>query len=166
MELRSDFSALHYSGRYTTIFCKSICSHHSIAVASVNAGSAAREQELLGVPYFHVVLTRPHELNELCQRNATVLSILLFRARAETVLELAADPKHLGAAIGFSQHPPHLGTESVVASPRGLGGSGIAGHRVSGYRLGERVSLGTRRVAPARTGPRYFGRGLPRSAPM
>lgn len=62
---------------------------------------AAREQELLGVPYFHVVFTLPHELNALCQRNATVLYNLLFRTSAETMLEVAADRKHLGAWIGF-----------------------------------------------------------------
>ncbi len=62
---------------------------------------AAREQELLGVTYFHVVFTLPQELNPLCQRNAKVLYNLLFRASAETMLELAADPKHLGAKIGF-----------------------------------------------------------------
>jgi len=62
---------------------------------------AAREQELLGVPYFHVVFTLPQELNALCKRNAKVLYNLLFRASAETLLELAADPKHLGAEIGF-----------------------------------------------------------------
>ena len=62
---------------------------------------AAREQELLGVSYFHVVFTLPHELNALCRRNATVLYNLLFRASAESMLELAADRKHLGAEIGF-----------------------------------------------------------------
>ena len=60
-----------------------------------------REQELLGLSYFHVVFTLPHELNRLCQRNPTVLYHLLFRAAAETLLEVAADPKHLGAEIGF-----------------------------------------------------------------
>ncbi len=62
---------------------------------------AARELELLGVSYFHVVFTLPQELNPLCKRNAKVLYNLLFRASAETMLELAADPKHLGAEIGF-----------------------------------------------------------------
>jgi hypothetical protein len=62
---------------------------------------AAREKELLGVPYFHVVFTLPHELNPLCRHNARVLYDLLFRASAETLLEVAADPKHLGAQIGF-----------------------------------------------------------------
>jgi len=62
---------------------------------------AAREQELLGVSSFHVVFTLPQVLNALCQQNPKVLYNLLFRASAETMLELAADPKHLGAEIGF-----------------------------------------------------------------
>src|SRR6266404_2014527 len=62
---------------------------------------AAREKELLGVPYFHLVFTLPHELIPLCQRNPQVLYDLLFRASAATMLEIAADPKHLGAEIGF-----------------------------------------------------------------
>ncbi len=62
---------------------------------------AAREQELLGVSYFYVVFTLPQELNPFCKRNAKVLYNLLFRASAETMLELAADPKYLGAEIGF-----------------------------------------------------------------
>jgi predicted Zn-ribbon and HTH transcriptional regulator len=61
----------------------------------------AREQEVLGVPYFHVVFTLPHELNTLCQRNQKVLYDLLFRSSAAAMLEVAADPKHLGAEIGF-----------------------------------------------------------------
>jgi Putative transposase/Transposase zinc-binding domain len=62
---------------------------------------AAREKELLGVPYFHLVFTLPHELIPLCQRNPRVLYNLLFRASAATMLDVAADPKHLGAEIGF-----------------------------------------------------------------
>src|SRR6185437_7059740 len=62
---------------------------------------AAREQEVLGVPYFHVVFTLPHEVNPLCQRNQKVLYNLLFRCSAAAMLEVAADPKHLGAEIGF-----------------------------------------------------------------
>jgi hypothetical protein len=61
----------------------------------------AREQEVLGVPYFHVVFTLPHELNPLCQRNQSLLFNLLFRSSAAAMLEVAADPKHLGAEIGF-----------------------------------------------------------------
>jgi hypothetical protein len=62
---------------------------------------AAREQELLGVPYFHVVFTLPHALIPLCQRNPKILYDLLFQTSAATMLEVAADPKHLGAKIGF-----------------------------------------------------------------
>ena len=60
-----------------------------------------RQQELLGVSYFHVVFTLPQELNRLCERHAELLYNLLFRASAETMIEVAADPKHLGAHIGF-----------------------------------------------------------------
>ncbi len=61
---------------------------------------AAREQDVLGVPYFHVVFTLPHDLIPLCQNNAAVVYNLLFRASAATMLEVAQDPKHLGAEIG------------------------------------------------------------------
>jgi hypothetical protein len=62
---------------------------------------ACREQELLGLSYFHVVFTLPHELNRLCQRNPALLYNLLFHSVAETLLEVAVDPQHLGAQIGF-----------------------------------------------------------------
>ena len=68
---------------------------------------AAREKELLGVSYFHVVFTLPHALIPLCQRNPQVLYNLLFRASAATMLEIAADPKHLGAEIGFLSIPTY-----------------------------------------------------------
>lgn len=61
----------------------------------------AREKELLDLPYFHVVFTIPHELNALCLRNAQVLYDLLFRASAVAMIEVAANPKRLGAEIGF-----------------------------------------------------------------
>src|SRR5436305_14612617 len=61
----------------------------------------AREREVLEVPYFHVVFTLPHELNALCHQNARLLYDLLFRASAATMLEVAANPKRLGARIGF-----------------------------------------------------------------
>jgi predicted Zn-ribbon and HTH transcriptional regulator len=62
---------------------------------------ADRERELLATSYFHVVFTLPHELNTLLLRNQRVLYDLLFRTVAATLLEVAADPKHLGAEIGF-----------------------------------------------------------------
>jgi hypothetical protein len=61
----------------------------------------AREKELLPVPYFHVVFTLPQELNALCPGNARILYDLLFQCSAAAMLEIAANPKHLGARIGF-----------------------------------------------------------------
>ena len=61
----------------------------------------ARERELLGIAYFHVVFTLPHELNALCLRNAGTIYSLLFSASAAAMLELAAEPRWLGAQIGF-----------------------------------------------------------------
>ena len=61
----------------------------------------ARKQELLLTRYFHVVFTLPHELHSLILQNEAVLYSLLFRTVAETLLEVAADPEHLGAEIGF-----------------------------------------------------------------
>ena len=62
---------------------------------------AARQQELLATSYFHVVFTLPHDLNALIRQNAVELYNLLFRAVAETLMEVAANPEHLGAEIGF-----------------------------------------------------------------
>ena len=62
---------------------------------------AARERELLATPYFHVVFSLPHELTDLIRQNEVELYNLLFRAVAETLIEVAANPKHLGAEIGF-----------------------------------------------------------------
>lgn len=62
---------------------------------------AARQNELLAVAYVHVVFTLPHQLSHLALQNKKVIYDLLFRASAETLLQVAADPKHLGAQIGF-----------------------------------------------------------------
>src|ERR1700747_3755586 len=61
----------------------------------------AREKELLGTSYFHVVFTVPHELNVLALDNAGCFYDLLFRASSAAALEIAADPNHLGAEIGL-----------------------------------------------------------------
>jgi hypothetical protein len=53
------------------------------------------------VSYFHVVFTLPEQLSLLALQNKRVIYNLLFRAASETLLEIAADPKHLGAKIGF-----------------------------------------------------------------
>src|SRR6266699_2523308 len=62
---------------------------------------AARRQELLPTRYVHVVFTLPRHLAPLVLQNKKVLYGLLFRTSAETLLEVARDPKHLGAEIGF-----------------------------------------------------------------
>jgi Putative transposase/Transposase zinc-binding domain len=61
----------------------------------------ARQKELLGTSYFHAVFTLPHLLNALIRQNPVELYNLLFRCVAETLMEVAANPKHLGAEIGF-----------------------------------------------------------------
>jgi Putative transposase/Transposase zinc-binding domain len=62
---------------------------------------AARRQELLPTRYVHVVFTLPHHLASLALQNKKVIYGLLLRASAETLLEVARDPRHLGAQIGF-----------------------------------------------------------------
>ena len=62
---------------------------------------ARREAELLPVPYFHVVFTLPQKIGTLALQNAREIYRILFRAAAETLLTIAADPRRLGAAIGF-----------------------------------------------------------------
>ena len=79
---------------------------------------AKRSAELLPVPYYHVVFTLPHVLAPLALQNKALLYSLLFRATAETLLQIASDPQHLGAEIGFLAvlhtwgqtllHHPHL----------------------------------------------------------
>lgn len=60
-----------------------------------------RRAELLPVEYYHVVFTVPDEIAALAYQNQSVVYALLFRAAAETLRTVAADPKHLGAEIGF-----------------------------------------------------------------
>jgi hypothetical protein len=62
---------------------------------------AARESELLPVPYFHVVFTLPPQIGGLALQNARQIYSILFRAASEALLTIAADPKRLGAAMGF-----------------------------------------------------------------
>ena len=61
----------------------------------------AREQELLPTRYVHLVFTLPRELAPLALQNKRVVYNLLFQASAATLLEIARDPRHLGAEIGF-----------------------------------------------------------------
>ncbi len=60
-----------------------------------------RATELLPVPYFHVVFTLPDAIGALALQNRRVVYGILFQAAAATLLQIAADPKHLGAQIGF-----------------------------------------------------------------
>ena len=79
---------------------------------------AACSAELLPVPYFHVVFTLPHDLSAIALQNKRLLYDLLYRTSAATMLEMARDPKHLGADIGFLgvlhtwgqnlEHHPHV----------------------------------------------------------
>ena len=60
-----------------------------------------RQSELLEVPYFHVVFTVPEEIAAIAYQNKEVVYGILFQTTAETLKTIAADPKHLGAEIGF-----------------------------------------------------------------
>ena len=61
---------------------------------------AAREAELLPVPYFHVVFSLPAQIADIAYQNKAAIYDILFKASAETLITIAADPKHLGARIG------------------------------------------------------------------
>jgi hypothetical protein len=79
---------------------------------------AAREAELLPVPYYHVVFTLPAQIGAIAYQNKAKVYGLLFTATAETLITIAADPKHLGARIGLTavlhtwgqnlDHHPHV----------------------------------------------------------
>jgi hypothetical protein len=79
---------------------------------------AARAADLLPVPYYHLVFTLPAPIADIAYQNKAVIYDLLFRASAEAVLTIAADPKHLGARIGITAvlhtwgsamtHHPHV----------------------------------------------------------
>ena len=62
---------------------------------------AEREAELLPVPHFHVVFSLPAEIADIAYQNKAAIYNTLFKASAETMLTIAADPKHLGARIGI-----------------------------------------------------------------
>jgi hypothetical protein len=107
------------------------CGHHRIAYnscrnrhcpkcqgAAAQDWLAARAADLLPVGYFHLVFSLPAEIAAIAYQNKTVVYDLLFRAAAETLLTIAADPKHLGARIGTTAvlhtwgsamtHHPHV----------------------------------------------------------
>ncbi|MBB2165281.1 IS91 family transposase [Gluconacetobacter sp. 1b LMG 1731] len=79
---------------------------------------AEREADLLPVGYFHVVFTMPARIADIALQNKAVLYALLFQAASETMMTIAADPRHLGARIGITAvlhswgsaltHHPHV----------------------------------------------------------
>ena len=79
---------------------------------------AAREADLLPVPYYHVVFTLPAAIGDIAYQNKAVIYDLLFKASAETLTTIAADLKHLGARVGITSvlhtwgsamtHHPHV----------------------------------------------------------
>jgi Putative transposase/Transposase zinc-binding domain len=86
--------------------------------AAARKWMAAREAELLPVPYFHIVFTLPSAIGDIAYQNKAVIYDLLFKASSETMLTIASDPKHLGARIGITSvlhtwgsamtHHPHI----------------------------------------------------------
>ena len=107
------------------------CAHTSIAYNSCRnrhcpkcQGAAAkkwladREADLLPVPYYHMVFTLPAPIADIAYQNKAVVYDLLFKVSAETMVTIAADPRHLGARIGITSvlhswgsaltHHPHV----------------------------------------------------------
>jgi len=107
------------------------CGHHHIAYNSCKnrhcpkcQGPAARDwmearaEDLLPVEYFHVVFTLPAEIAQIAYWNKRAVYGLLFKASAETVMTIAADPKRMGARVGMTSvlhtwgsaltHHPHI----------------------------------------------------------
>lgn len=86
--------------------------------AAARTWLAEREADLLPVGYFHVVFTLPAEVADIAWQNKAVVYDLLFRAASETMMTIAADPRHLGARIGITAvlhtwgsamtHHPHV----------------------------------------------------------
>jgi len=86
--------------------------------AAARTWLAEREADLLPVGYFHVVFTLPAEIANIALQNKALVYDLLFRAASETMLTIAADPRHLGARIGVTAvlhtwgsamtHHPHV----------------------------------------------------------
>ena len=79
---------------------------------------AEREADLLPVPYYHLVFTLPAPISDIAYQNKAVIYDILFKASAETMSTIAADPKHLGARLGITSvlhtwgsaltHHPHV----------------------------------------------------------
>ena len=124
--------------------CCEACGHTRIAYNSCRnrhcpkcQGAAAKEwlaerqAELLPVPYYHLVFTLPAPIADIAYNNKAVVYGLLFKAAAETLITIAADPKHLGARIGLTAvlhswgsamtHHPHV---HIIAPGGGISPDG------------------------------------------
>jgi hypothetical protein len=141
---------------YTTIAYNSCRNRHcpKCQGAAARQWLAAREAELLPVPYYHVVFTLPAPVTDIAYQNKAVIYDLLFKVSAETLITIAADPKHLGARIGITSvlhtwgsaltHHPHV--HMIVPG----GGISLDGSR--------RISCRTGFFLPVRVLSRLFRR--------
>ncbi len=153
---------------HTIIAYNSCRNRHCPKCQSVAAREwlAERETELLPVPYYHVVFTLPARIADIAYQNKAVVYDLLFKASSETMLTIAADPKHLGARIGILSvlhswgsamtHHPHV--HMIVP------GGGFARRQQLGLMPAALLPGGTRalgvvpRVVPAQAPCRLSGR--------
>ena len=101
--LKKIFGRRRAYGRHIQIAYNSCRNRHcpKCQGAAAREWLAEREAELLPVPYFHVVFSLPAQIAEIAYQNKAVIYGLLFKASSETMLTIAADPKHLGARIGI-----------------------------------------------------------------
>src|SRR6266404_260041 len=105
---------------------------------------ADRQAELLPAPYFHVVFTVPAAVAAIAFQNKATVYAILFRAAAETLRTIAADPRHLGAEIGVVavlhswgqnlQPHPHIHVSSPAAAYRRTERAGSPAGRASSFR--------------------------------
>jgi hypothetical protein len=105
---------------YTTIAYNSCRNRHcpKCQGAAAKEWLAEREADLLPVPYYHVVFTLPAQIADIAYQNKAAIYDLLFKASAETLITIAADPRHLGARVGVTSvlhtwgsaltHHPHV----------------------------------------------------------
>jgi Putative transposase/Transposase zinc-binding domain len=90
----------HYEAPISYNSCRSRCCPKCQAQAR-RRWLEAQQRDLLNTNYFHVIFTVPHELNPLALTSPRLFLDLLFEASSQTLLEVATDPKRLGAEIGF-----------------------------------------------------------------
>src|ERR1700746_3686003 len=111
-------AARHVATRALPTTLAAIATARSARVRSAKEWLANREAELLPVPYYHLVLTLPAPIADIAYYNKAVIYGILFKTAAETLITIAADPKHLGAWIGLTAvlhswssaltHHPHV----------------------------------------------------------